>query len=165
MKYFFILIILLSNTLIFSQTVPIDEETGKVTYSAVVEVSGATKDQLFDRVKEWFPVKEGSPRKIIYESKTEGKITGDCSFPIFIGGTSKTVYYNLEVAFKDGRYKYKTTNFFYEYGINLKSAFEDRFLPDKRDVYDVTNDKMKALFKDLATAANTPVKKKNEDDW
>ncbi|MCY2955669.1 MAG: DUF4468 domain-containing protein [Planctomycetota bacterium] len=48
-----LLLILLSNSS-SGQTLPIDSIAGKITYTEVVKVDSATKDQLYSRALEWF---------------------------------------------------------------------------------------------------------------
>ncbi len=166
MKYFNMMITFVALFFInVNAQMPIDEETGKVEYSDVVNISGATSSQLFDRAKEWFPYDHGTTRKIFFEDKTKGVITGDCAFPIFMSGSTKKVHFTFKLQFKDGRYKYTASDFVAHFGTDNKVTYEDRYLPDKRDVYDDTNDKVNKMLKELAAAMKTAVETDDEDDW
>ncbi len=146
-----------------AQIAPVDETTGKITYTDVVEIEGATASQLFERAKKWFPLEQGSPREIKFADNSKNEIWGECSFPVVMNGASIEVDYTLKIKLKDGRYKYIATSFTADHGSDYQTTFEDRMMPNKREIYDVTNDRMKALFKDLKAAMSTSFETKNED--
>lgn len=106
----------------FSQEMPKNDD-GNYEYSEVVEVPGATKEQVFRTSRSWFVDQ--------YNKKTQGSnvIYTDDSFlgemaasPLLFvqvhsmgkntGGGS--VSYNISISSKEGKYKYTIGNFYHE---------------------------------------------------
>lgn len=115
MKTFINLIVLLFlGTIAFAQTdLPIDPATGKISYSGTVEVPGAKKDVLYNRVLKFATGKY----KITGMKKTEAIFTFVGSFQVnYPGATSGltdkgTVEFTVKVSCKDGKYTYHYTDF------------------------------------------------------
>ncbi|MFM9944371.1 MAG: DUF4468 domain-containing protein [Bacteroidia bacterium] len=98
--------------------VPFDTLTELVTYVAVVEEEEAGTDSLYWRAKRWIKHEfKGNKKQVIKkDDKKEFKIVMECEFPLLIEANkfSKTqngkVVFDMEIRFKEGRYKYKINN-------------------------------------------------------
>lgn len=96
------------------EKLPRDATTNKVSFTDVVTVSGATKDQLFNRAKSWM-VNYYKNEQFAINNKEDGRLTREGMFPkTYNQGNGKTStdknYYNITVFVKDGKYKYEITD-------------------------------------------------------
>ena len=100
-----------------SSIVPLDKNTGLITYREVVEVEG-TKKELFNRcISKWLnKVYTNSPAVTNLRDAATGKITGKHRFRIH--QTDKKgnkinagmILYSFTIELKDGRYRYTFTD-------------------------------------------------------
>lgn len=116
MKIFALLFLFFSSTMLFAQPekleLPIDEETGFIKFSDVVDEEG-TKDELFKRCVYWLNDFYKDPTRITtIRDVATGKIVGRHQFRVYyyeedslkqIGGMVK---YTFVIEFKDDRYRY-----------------------------------------------------------
>jgi hypothetical protein len=95
---------------------PFDETTHQITYQGVVEVPGATKDQLYTRAYEWLAKTYRSANAVIQmQDKEAGRLMGKGAALVSIKGFSAGfVRHTLTVYLKDGRYKYVLTDLEHE---------------------------------------------------
>ena len=104
-----------------SDILPIDEKTGQITYSDVVQADDIGKDVLYARAKEWFALSFKSAQNVIQLDDNEnGKLIGKASFGVDITTLAKVnagyVLFTVEIQVKDGRYKYIFSDFWHEAG-------------------------------------------------
>lgn len=96
-----------------AQDLPIDKETGKITYSGVVTVENADASQLFSRAQAYF-VNTFVDSKSVIQMKDESSKTiigkGNISMPERLWKTG-WVNFTLTIQAKDGRYRYVVTDF------------------------------------------------------
>lgn len=116
MKIFALLFLFFSSTMLFAQPekleLPIDEETGFIKFSDVVDEEG-TKDELFKRCVYWLNDFYKDPTRITtIRDVATGKIVGRHQFRVYyyeedslkqIGGMVK---YTFVIEFKEDRYRY-----------------------------------------------------------
>ncbi len=113
----FILSLLIISNLTAQNQLPIDAETKKITYTEVVQVDGAKKDDLYLKVKNW-ALANGF--KQLTDSKAEGKFVAKGHFgvqypsPMRGMNHSGTVNYLFSISVKDGKYKYELVDFVHE---------------------------------------------------
>jgi hypothetical protein len=176
-KIIFILIVL-TIQLSYSQVVnfPIDKDSGEIIYSKVTQTPGLSKNELFLYANEWFANSFKSSKDVIqFSDKESGKIIAkgnlDTSYRtlgmlIEIGYVSFTI----EVATKNGRYRYIIKNFWHHKGISsVKSPGDLRIkksgmqLSRKawRSIKEQTNNKIIYLIKSLEVTMLT----KKKDKW
>lgn len=116
MKTLALLFLLISSALLFAQTekleLPIDEETGNLKFSEVVDEDGK-KDELFNRCVYWLNSFYKDPTRITtIRDVATGKIVGQHQFKIYfydddsIKQTGGMVKYTFVIEFKDDRYRY-----------------------------------------------------------
>jgi hypothetical protein len=91
---------------------PRNAETGKVSYMAVVEAPGVSKELLKQRGLEWIATnlhsRDGVPP---VENKEIGSIIVPLEQHFTVRGIPAGVYITLTLYLKEGRYKYDFTNF------------------------------------------------------
>lgn len=182
MKIFKIIIGLLvisSNTL-NAQNLPLDEKTGKITFTEVVTVddSTATKDQLYSRAREWFARTFKSSQNVLQmDDKELGKLIGKGNFSIIPGLylTDSRVDFTLSIYLKDGRYKYELTDFNH---VSYKSGYSGGALEDEKpncgnfnmmkkgwiDVKEQAQSNANAIIADLKLTMNKKADIES-DDW
>ncbi len=185
-------IIIILSALLFSLNVnaqlPIDEETGKVVFTDVVQLEGMTKKQIYDKAKLWIvsTLKSGDNMVELGGTNSDQIIgTGNLALEnIVMGGYFKVVDPSLNFKFiifiKDGRLKYKVSNFTFNYKYFYSVTFKNEYntglvvlkcpeeLKNKKYIAtfeaSVTNDvnsKIELLIKDLITH----MKKEEDNDW
>jgi hypothetical protein len=112
-KYTLLLFSLVICSLSFSQNLPVDSLTKKVTFSEAVVVQGATKDVLYTRAKNLNMIRENvkadNKAEGTYSYKGQIKVT----YPAPQVGMNHTgqVSYVVTMFVKDGKYKYTITDF------------------------------------------------------
>ena len=95
---------------------PVDSTSGAITYQAVVQAPGASKQEFYRRAREWFVNSfRGYKEVVSVEDTLGGEIVGtyhsiqDKYF--LLTYTPYEYWRTLKVYFKDGRYRYELTNF------------------------------------------------------
>ena len=98
------------------QEMPVDKETGRITYEEVVEVSGRTQGQLYSTAREWYVNRFNSAEAVLQmEDKESGKLLGKAFSYIYDNKIGKwKLRYAIKVYLKDGRYKVVITDLSYE---------------------------------------------------
>jgi hypothetical protein len=118
MKTLLTFLLLFISIVGYSQTLPTDSTTGKVTYSEVVTMNGTSDTVLYKRLKQWFIDTYKSGKDVIQDDdKSTFTISGKGSFPVTYNSMGSYewgyVSYTLKVSCKNGRYKYILTNFYH----------------------------------------------------
>lgn len=96
---------------------PLDSATHKVSYSAVVQVPGASKIELYSRAREWYASTFGSSKAVLeMDDKEAGKLIGKAYAQFeFAGAIGKpldwALWRTIKVEVKDGKYRYTITDF------------------------------------------------------
>jgi len=96
-----------------TKTFPIDTASKKITYAEVIQINGATKDELYKRSKNLGI----AGTKIVKDDAAQGLYVYKGSFKVSYPSPqvalthTGTVEYEVTLACKDGRYKYMITNF------------------------------------------------------
>ena len=93
---------------------PRDATTDKVSFTDVVTVNGATKDQLFNRARKWM-TNYYKNEQFAINNKEDGRLTREGMFSktYNIGNGAKStdkIYYNISVFIRDGKYKFEVTD-------------------------------------------------------
>lgn len=115
MKKLVLGVIALSLAMIVNaQELPVNEETGKVTWINVAEAGNVKAKESYDVIKKWA---EGNKNLIISEDEAGSKLffkgRHAVSYPAVTGGISNdgTVEFVLQFFFKEGKYRYIVTDF------------------------------------------------------
>ncbi len=134
------------------------EENGSVSYTEVIKVDSATKDQLYLAARKWFADNYKSANDVIQmDDKEAGEIIGkglfyeNLSFGVLVGAEKVAVYHTVKISVKDGRYKYTITGLRGNYH-SSGSRIGTTYIPGNEVNFDIDN---------------TPVKfnKKNEEKF
>lgn len=97
---------------------------GKVTYSDVNQVPGASKEELYTRAKRWFIDTYHSGKDVMQHSdKESGEIIGKGFFEdtwgvTFYSNQEVKVWQTIQIQMKEGRYKYKIYDFRMKYFVS-----------------------------------------------
>ena len=118
-KKLFTIIILMASLSCIAQEWPIDKETGKITFTKVVQVDSASKSVLYNRAMEWFAKTYNSSKDVLQiEDKEAGKLYGKALLSVYVTQIDRTnwgsVHYEISITVKDNRYKYTITNLYHE---------------------------------------------------
>ena len=123
MKRILTLIILFnfSTLILFSQEdiLPIDKETGKISYSEIVKVDSVDAKALYNNAKIWFVHYFNSAKNVLQlDDKESGRIIGkgllNVTTSVIVKADAGVVKFTIEINAKDGRYKYTFTDFWHE---------------------------------------------------
>jgi hypothetical protein len=95
---------------------PFDPTTGKLVYTEVVQVPGASQAELYARAKLWFASTFKSAKDVVQaEDKEAGIIQGTGFQEIIVMAMGlpihERLWYTIKIAIKEGRYKYDITDF------------------------------------------------------
>jgi len=118
MKLSFLILAIFVSFSAFTQNLPIDSTSNRITYTAVVDMPEATKDQLYIRANEWFARTYNSSQKVLQVQDQEaGKLIGKAlSKSTLKGYDAGYIKYTISVFVKDGKYKYEVTDLTHEKG-------------------------------------------------
>lgn len=97
---------------------PIDESTGKITFTDVIYLQDSTisKDVLFSKAQEWFAKTYNSSKSVLQmNDKESGKLIGKALMQVYHKAMGKDyesghINYTISIFVKDGRYKYEITD-------------------------------------------------------
>ena len=159
------------------QNIPMDDENKQAFISEVVEATGSTKDELFDRGLAWINKYYLNPTGVIQSKNMEtGEIIGKAQFKITgkdkngVETTDGIVAYTITLSFKDGKFKYEISRIHLKqasyYDVSKWMDTKDQYYnPDKFPGYIAqTNTYFDNLRAELKKAVKTaPVKKSK--DW
>jgi hypothetical protein len=100
-------------------SLPIDPTTRLISYSQVVQVPNASKNELYARAKIWFASTFKSAQSVIQaDEKEAGVLIGKGWQQVYVRilGTPLSVklWYTVKLSFKEGKYRYELTNFMFE---------------------------------------------------
>jgi hypothetical protein len=164
--------------------VPFDTITELVTYSEIINEEEAGTDSLYWRAKRWINHEFGkkNQKKLIKkDDKKEFKIVMEGEFPLYLE-TNKfsrvqngKVQFDMELRFKEGRYKYKINNLVHLIppppgeDKEIRTYFEfyrkSTINPKGNDMVLMYADKkIKTMIRDLKKYCKEPIFV-DEDDW
>lgn len=177
----------------FSQDInfPVDE-TGKYTFTEVVDLNGLNKDQLFENGEKFMKkikVLNSNIKHFNSDSKNY-EISNRGSFYVYRLGSVKkgiggAVEYDITLEFKESKYRYTITNFlFNEYKKNRYGKYEPvngKYTPLEKEVsslnkkewdkqravvYEKTEELIQNLYGQMIYAEEKKSKEqKSEDNW
>lgn len=112
-----LLLCLLARAAAAQTTLPLDSVSGKVTYTGVVQVPGASAAELYSRGREWFAYTFGSSKTVLEMDDHEaGKLIGRAyaqfDFAAGIGRPQPwALWRKIKVEVKEGKYRYTISDF------------------------------------------------------
>lgn len=167
---------------ISAQDFPIDQESGKITYTEVVtlENNGATQEQLYSIAREWFATTYNSANDVLQmDDKELGKLIGKGGLPIITTAylTDSQVEFTISVFVKEGRYKYIITDLVHESykGQDFSGGALENVKPDCpgmnmmkkgwKQVKEQTAERVVEIITDLKKTMAGGEGKASDDDW
>jgi len=155
---------------------PVDMETGLYSYSAVIEVHGANKEEIYKRAFNWANSYYKNPADVIREKDpVAGKLLIKARYRINNEPDKKgvvtqagDVMYTLTMNFKDGRYKYEITKINWQqtsyYPIE---RWKDQSAPSYKAAFPYylkqSDESIKALIMDFTTKIGAVATSKPKD--
>jgi hypothetical protein len=164
-----------SGSIAQSSKLPVDEETGKITYKDVVKVEGS-KEDLFNRSISWINSFYKNPLDVTRERNfANGVVKG--LHRIKIKNTGKdgtktdagTVQYEFTLQFKDGRYRYILTDFVLKRSSKIPvekwlNKKDPQYNPNWQSYLKQIDDFAQKWIESLKKGMQPPVEKV-EEDW
>lgn len=159
---------------IFAQEMPISEDNGMVEYIEVVDVSGASADELYKRAEKWFDEFYPNARSVIEEKEPGKKIFGKHKIDLYADVKGNNLHqgfvnYYIEIGFKEGKYRYKVYNFYKLKGVKV---FINEWIDSGAANQDVlnhylnqVNDFTTKLVNSLKETMGKPLNEDSGDDW
>ena len=155
------------------------QDVAPLTYSEVIQVDGVSKDELYNRAKQWFVATYGDATKVIQnEDKESGIITGKAiSGTMFLGFfyTKKSGGFGRKTDEPMyGTARYTMSDIYHEKWGLLPESFDNLDIPDAiKDTYGKAADRnglkesadaiFEKLISNLKTGMSKPVP--TEEDW
>ena len=164
-------------TIIKAQELPVNEQTGKITFMEVVETGNVTAKEGYDVIKKWCDGKGMTVTEDAAGAKYFLTKKHKVSYPATKGGITHdgVVTFNVQFFFKDGKFRYILTDFVHsgKYGSGGKMENEkpqdgygkisERAWNMIRDqTYDKTTKMVTSFKKALQEFQNDPAR---SDDW
>ena len=163
MKTRILLITLFLSSFAFGQNLIIDEETGKYSQKAVVEINNLTKKDIYSKAIEWITLNYKSADDVIQSKDSEnGKIILKGNFSTSLFMKQGWIKHTLILEFKDNKFRYAYTDLSYYSTGSGEVPFEKNMM-SKKKVLAETEQNIESSIKDLTGH----IKKTNDtqDDW
>lgn len=163
-------LIIISN-LLHSQTMPIDNTTGLVTYSGVIIADSTTKDELYNRAKEWIVLTYNSAKDVIQlDDKTNGKLICKGTFKVsHVMGDVWYIDHTLKLEFKENKWKYTITQILYSsydcVGCQTPKPIENCKITNTEKFKEKIDTQIKSIISSLKPAMQTQSNGTTNDNW
>lgn len=156
----------LLTSIVHSQELPTDSETGKIVYEEIVQAENFSKADLYSNALEWFALKYNSAIDVIqFKDENAGKIIGKGLFKIVYYTRNPSIYHTISIYTKDGRYKYVISDLSYNDNQGETFALEDfpKSWAGKKKLYIKVDEEIKLMITDLK---NGMIKSNTDlNDW
>lgn len=162
---------------VLAPSMPVDEDTKLITFSAIVDVPATTKNEIYARTLEWFNAYYKNPGEVIRERDSVNlKITGKPRFRITnepnengVKLDAGIVQYTINVAAKDNKAKYTISEINWKqqsyFPIEKWVAEKDRYKQNNYYIYSTDSVLRKDVIPALEKALKTAKKKVDKDNW
>jgi hypothetical protein len=137
--------------------IPKDADSGFYKFQGVVNVEGASADQLLSRARAWIATTYRSAKDVVQlDDPTAGRIIAKGLIPVRWMGETSHIRHTLTVEAKDGRYRYTIADLVFDQG-NWSRPLEDESSPrpGRNKVLQQTKDGFEALLASLQAAMTT----------
>ena len=200
MKQILITFLAINSVVLFAQSVdvnfemplykmdlPVDEETGLITFVYVFKAEDSSKDGLYFKALDWFTEKYNAVDQVLWiNDKENGEFIGKPFTDIMIleagMGEMEKMYYTIKIYLKDSRYKCVITDIQYQSYPSEFDPYPERFAAEpiiidelykKKGKVRSTNlqykektiSSIRSLVMDLQQAINSISVTANSDDW
>jgi hypothetical protein len=136
---------------------------GVVTYTNVIQVDGANKEELYSRAKKWFVTTFKSANDVIQlDDKENGEIVGKGNFNITYYARNPIINHTITISVKDGRFKYTITDLVYTDIQGDKFAIENfpKSWAGKKKLYETVDRELTQLISSIEKSM-----KSKADEW
>ncbi len=163
-------------------------QSGPVSFSEVIPVEGASKEELFIRARAWFAESFTDSKSVLQiNDKESGELVGKALFGytsgVFMGSGARQghIKYTIKILVKDGRYKYVIEDFIHEaspynkmpdswglleYGKVMKGRGGKGFVEKvMNEMIDMSNRTAQSLIVGLVKTMNKPSDLSKDNDW
>lgn len=143
-------------------SLPIDAENGKITYSDVVQADNVTKTQLYSAALRWYT---GLFDKELLQVNSTDRLFGDALTTIRYLGKDLPMRFTVDLQFKDGRYKYAITDFYFDDRGGAGRATLDDFPKSwigKKKLFEKVSLEMPAFVMQMKKSISTQA---NDTNW
>ncbi|HVD97794.1 MAG TPA: DUF4468 domain-containing protein [Cytophagaceae bacterium] len=175
-KIAFVIILLFTGwSNVSAQGLPVDTETKKITYQETVTLDSVSRDDLYQRTKDWianfYKTDKYSP-----DDKANYKVGKDGSFEIqltydFKYKSQNNVSYSILIGQKEGKYRFTITDFkIYNVKLgektaqSLEAAIAKMSGQNKNETVTQVNKNVNDVITDLKKFMTTG-KPENKEDW
>jgi len=148
-------------TIAQESSLPIDAETGKITYSEVVQADNVTKTQLHAAALRWYT---GLFDKELLQVNSGDRLFGDALTTIRYLGKDLPMRFTIDFQFKDGRYKYSITDLHFDDRGGAGRASLDNFPKTwigKKKLFEKVSIEMPAFIMQIKKAISMEVRGNN----
>jgi hypothetical protein len=158
-------------------SLPIDEDTKLITYTKVVEVTGTSKTDLYNRGFAWANKFYKNPADVIREKDAvAGKMVCKARFKLMnepdksgLQTNAGDVMYTLTIDFKEGKFRYKLTDINWQQlsyypAEKWMNKNDQKWVPVWDFYLKEVDDNVKKIIADLTKAVSEAPKVK-KDDW
>ncbi|MDX2001096.1 MAG: DUF4468 domain-containing protein [Chitinophagales bacterium] len=171
----FLALIACYGTVTAQAPVPIDKTTGHVVYTEVVNVNGASANDLYKRAYYWFNTFYTNPSSVIISyNESTGLVKGKHSIMVYDtldGKPNKKgmVKYEIEIQAKEGRYKYTINEiYFFQTPKLYIEKWLDASAPNKNVQYGYlgqVHQYMTDLVANMQKTLSQPIPTEKKEDW
>lgn len=151
MKTLLFVSLLITPFLGWSQIYRIDPDTRKLIFSEVTEVCGTPQEELYSRAKNWFDLEFKYVQDVtMTEREDEGELVIQHRMPLKVRvGAVGEAHYMLTLCVKDGKYRYRITDFSFQHPNRQPMAYENHLLRPQLKIFAKTDEKMQLLIASL----------------
>jgi len=133
---------------------PIDEETGLISFVYVFQSENSSKDGLYNKAQDWFTQKYNAVDQVLWiNDKENGELIGKPFTDIMIleagMGELQKMYYTIKIYLKEGRYKCVITDIQYQSYPNEFEPYPERFAAEPIIITNLYKKKGKARNSNL----------------
>lgn len=164
----------------WTNPLPMDSATGKVSYKAVVQAPGVSQAELYARAKKWFADAPSATKlPLLTADATGGKLVGKTSELMMqnvLGANVQVpMWRTITIQVKPGRFRYQITDFAFDSGVGQAAVtplenyiapnvltFDDAGYP--KPVLQSTIDAVQRSARQQATSIRQSVSSKGSDD-
>jgi len=172
---------------LYKMDLPVDEETGLITFVYVFKAENSTKEGLYYKALDWFTEKYNAVDQVLWiNDKENGELFGKPFTDIMIleagMGEMEKMYYTIRIYLKEGRYKCVVTDIQYQSYPSEFDQFPDRYAAESIIISELYKKKgkvrstnlqykektissVRSLVMDLQQAMNSISVTANSDDW
>jgi len=137
---------------------PMDRDSGRYLYQAVVPVEGVAAAELYSRAKAWVAVTYRSANSVLQlDDASSGRLIAKGNYPVFFMLNNAWINHTLTIEVKEGRYRYTLTDFVFDNGAWSAPLEQDKkFVGGRKGLFARVCEAAEASVVSLAEAMKKP---------